>query len=245
MDHREFRKFTTAIEQGAAGYKCIAQGIGLRTMCVKRLIGCVCLVLSLAVLPSVVKAQDAFTTTRDYVTQFYPLWFTYYQTSLGNSNRMVGPNRISPLYHYVVAINNDTVYASSFLDLSMEPVIVTVPSTPANYSVLILDRYCDIFHSAFPANTPGTYALYGPGFDPNKLPVTVTPVPLPFDYMTIIFRADRFKTVNGVETDLTADGETFRRNMSTMPLCSYLGYSCLAGVPLGGPTRIVPEVEFA
>ena len=210
----------------------------------KRFFACLLLVLSLAVLPAAVKAQDAFTTTQNYVSQFYPLWFTYYQTSLGTANRLAGPNRISPLYHYVVAINNDTIYASSFLDLSMEPVIMTIPSTPANYSVLTLDRYCDIFHSALPANTPGTYALYGPGFDPNNLPTTVTPVPLPFNYMTIIFRADRFKLVNGVEQDMSTEADTFRRGMSTMPLCAYLGQSCPAGVPLGGPTRIVPEIEF-
>jgi len=151
------------------------------------------LVLSLAVLPSRAKAQDdPFTTTRDYVSQFYPLWFTYYQTSFGTPNRMVGPNRISPLYHYVVAINDDTLYASSFLDLSKQPLIVTVPSTPANYSVLTLDRYCDIF-PGIPNNVPGTYALYGPDLDPNKLPTTVIPVSLPFNYMTIIFRADKFK----------------------------------------------------
>jgi hypothetical protein len=210
---------------------------------VKRFFVCLLLVLSLAVL---LPAQDdPFATTRDYVSQFYPLWFTYYQTSLGTPNRMVGPNRISPIYHYVVAINDDTVYASSFLDLSMEPVIVTIPQTEANYSVLTLDRYCDIFHSALPANKAGTYALYGPDFDPNNLPTTVTPVPLPFNYMTIIFRADKFTKKGEHYVDMTAEADDFRRGMSTMPLCAYLGQSCPAGVPLGGPTRIVPEIEFA
>lgn len=246
MNHRSFRQFTTATPRGLmAGYKSVARGIGSKEVCVRRFFVYFLLVLSLAVLPSCVKAQDAFTTTRDYVSQFYPLWFTYYQTSLGTPNRMVGPNKISPIYHYVVAINNDTVYASSFLDLSMEPVILTIPSTPVNYSVLTLDRYCDIFHSELPANTPGTYALYGPGFDPNNLPITVTPVPLPFNYMALIFRADRFKLVNGVEQDVTTEADTFRRGMSTMPLCAYLSRSCPAGVPLGGPTKIVPEIEFA
>ena len=213
----------------------------------KRIFGCLLLGLSLAVFPTGVKAQDAFTTTRDYVSQFYPLWFTYYQTSFGSANRLAGPNRISPLYHYVVAINNDTIYASSFLDLSTGPVVLTIPSTPANYSVLTLDRYNDIFdsHSALPANTSGTYVLYGPGFDPNSLPKTVTPVPLPFNYMTLIFRADRFKRVNDVEQDLTTEADTFRRAMSTMPLCAFLGQNCPAGVPSGGPTRIVPEIAFA
>ncbi|HEX4769387.1 MAG TPA: DUF1214 domain-containing protein [Bryobacteraceae bacterium] len=227
-----------------AGCKSVAQDIGSKQLGGKRGFVYLVLVLSLAVMPAGVKAQDVFTTTRDYVSQFYPLWFTYYQTSFGTPNRMVGPNKISPIYHYVVAINNDTVYASSFLDLSMEPVIVTIPWTPVNYSVLLLDRYCDIFHSALPANKAGTYALYGPGFDPSKLPDTVTPVPLPFNYMALIFRADRFKLVNDVEEDVTTEADTFRRGMSTMPLCAYLGQSCPPGVPAGGPTKIVPEIEF-
>jgi hypothetical protein len=214
----------------------------------KRFFACFLLVLSLALLAAGAKAaaptKDEFATTRDYVSQFYPLWFTYYQTSLGTPNRMVGPDKISPIYHYVVAINNDTVYASSFLDLSMEPLIVTIPSTTANYSVLTLDRYCDIV-PGIPNNEPGTYALYGPDFNPNNLPTTVIPVSLPFNYMTIIFRADKF-TKKGVDyVDMTAAAETFRRGLSTMPLCTYLGQNCPAGVPLGGPTRIVPEIEFA
>jgi hypothetical protein len=215
--------------------------IPVKEVCVKRFFACLLLVLSLTVLPAGGKAQDdPFTTTRDYVSQFYPLWFTYYQASLGTPNRMVGPDKVSPIYHVVVAINVDTLYASSFLDLSMEPVIVTIPSTPANYSVLTLDRYCDIF-PGIPNNIPGTYALYGPDFDANNLPPTVTPVPLPFNYMTIIFRADKF--TKGVDT--TAAADAFRRGLSTMPLCAYLGQSCPAGVPSGGPTLILPEIAFS
>ena len=201
--------------------------IAVKEVCVKRFFACLLLVLSLTVLPAGAKAQDdPFTTTRDYVSQFYALWFTYYQSSLGTPNRMVGPDKVTPIYHVVVAINVDTLYASSFLDLSMEPVIVTIPSTPANYSVLTLDRYCDIF-PGIPNNIPGTYALYGPDFDANNLPPTVNPVPLPFNYMTIIFRADKF--TKGVDT--TAAADAFRRGLSTMPLCAYLGQSCPAGVP--------------
>ncbi len=63
--------------------------------------------------------DDPVTTTLNYVAQFYPLWFTYYQSQFASTNRLVGPNRISPLYQIVVAINNDTLYASTFLDLSL------------------------------------------------------------------------------------------------------------------------------
>jgi len=206
---------------------------------VKRFFACLLLVLLLTVLSTGVRAQDdPFTTTRDYVSQFYPVWFTFYQTFLGTPNRLVGPNRISPIYHYVVAINDDTLYASSFLDLSMEPVIVTIQSTPANYSVLTLDPYCDI-SPGIPNNIPGTYALYGPDFDRNNLPPTVTPVALPFNYMTIIFRADKFSKDN---VDQTADADAFRRGLSTMPLCAYLHQNCPNGVPSGGSTQILPEI---
>jgi hypothetical protein len=250
MNRRDFLKSTTAIrgEGLTADYKIARPGHQLTEACVKCFFACLLLVLSLAVLPAGAKAQDAFTTTRDYVSQFYPLWFTYYQTSLGTPNLLVGPNKISPIYHYVVAINNDTVYASSFLDLSMGPVILTIPKTPANYSVLILDRYCDIFHSqALLNNKPGTYALYGPDFDPNNLPTDVIAVSLPFNYMAIIFRADKFKKV-GVDTyvDTTQDADTFRRGMCAMPLSAYPNQSCAAGVPPGPYfTKIVPEIEFA
>jgi hypothetical protein len=184
---------------------------------------------------------DAFQTTLKYVSQFYPLWFTYNQAGISTPNQIGGPVRVSPLYHFVVAINDDTRYASSFLDFSMEPVILQIPSTSTNYSVLTLDGYCDVFHSAILANTPGTYALYGPGFDPSSLPTTVTPVPLPFNYMTIIFRADRFN--NGI--DMTVEADAFRRGLSTEPLCAYLGQRCPAGVPPGGPAVILPEIAFS
>jgi Protein of unknown function (DUF1254) len=92
----------------------------------------------------IVSELSAFDTTVAYVAQFYPLWFTYYQSRLGNRgrNHLVGPNRISPIYHVVVAINVDTLYVSSYLDLAAQPVILTIPPTPqfpsTSYSILML-----------------------------------------------------------------------------------------------------------
>ena len=59
--------------------------------------------------PGAVSQLSPFNTTVAYVVQFYPLWFTYYQSLLATPNRLAGPNRISPIYHYVVAINVDTL----------------------------------------------------------------------------------------------------------------------------------------
>ncbi|HET9212603.1 MAG TPA: DUF1254 domain-containing protein [Thermoanaerobaculia bacterium] len=48
--------------------------------------------------------------------------------------------------------------------LAAEAVVLTVPSTKTTYSILTLDPYCDIFDSGIPKQTPGTYALTGPGY---------------------------------------------------------------------------------
>ena len=103
----------------------------------------------------------------------------------------MGPDRVTPIYNSVVLINVDTVYASAFLDLRAGPVVLTVPETPVNYSILLLDPYGDIFQTALQPNTPGVYALTGPGFS-GALPPGVTPVTTLLNAMTLIFRADRY-----------------------------------------------------
>ena len=126
-------------------------------------------------------AAGAYTTTAAYVAQFYPLWFTYHQAQV--LNKLVGPEKVTPIYQAVVLINVDTIYASAFLDLTAGPVILTVPETPANYSILLLDPYGDIFGTTLQPNTPGVYALTGPGFS-GALPPGVTRVAMPLNAMT-------------------------------------------------------------
>src|SRR6185312_13396165 len=92
---------------------------------------------AIAAKPDAIARLSAFDTTVAYVVQFYPLWFTYYQRLLPRPNSLAGPDRVSPIYHYVVAINVDTVYASTYLDLA-EPVILTIPETAVTYSILML-----------------------------------------------------------------------------------------------------------
>jgi hypothetical protein len=53
-----------------------------------------------------------------------------------------------------VAINDDTLYATSPIDLTGGPVIVTVPGTRRGsfaYSVLLLDPYGNIYPSGIPS----------------------------------------------------------------------------------------------
>jgi hypothetical protein len=173
----------------------------------------------------IVSQLSSFNTTLAYVVQFYPLWFTYYQSLLPSPNRLAGPNRISPIYHYVVAINVDTLYASSYLDLTAQPVILTIPSTTVRYSILMLDPYGDIFDAGIPPQTAGTFALTGPGFT-GTLPAEVTPIAMPLDFSTLIFRADKFSPAG---EDQTQEAQAFRTSLKTG----------------GTMTKIVPEIFLA
>ncbi len=186
----------------------------------------------------------AYKTTLQYVIQFYPLWFTYYQSVIGSVNRLIGPNRISPIYKSVVAINDDTLYASTFVDVAAQPVILTIPSTTATYSILTLDPYGNIFDSGIPAATPGTFGLTGPGFT-GTLPQGVTPIALPLDFQMLIFRADKYSVTNEDETD---EAEQFRRSLTMQTLCRYLDEPCPDGPPNdrgGDATLILPEAAFS
>jgi hypothetical protein len=188
---------------------------------------------------AIVPQLSPFDTTVAYVVQFYPLWFTYYQSQLAflRRNQLVGPDRISPIYHYVVAINVDTLYASSYLDLTDEPVILTIPATTVRYSILMLDPYGDVFAGSppIPPQTAGTFALTGPGFT-GTLPANATPIAMPLDFSALIFRADKF---SGTE-DQTKQAEAFRTSLRSQMLSDYL-----KSPNRGGKTKIVPEILFA
>jgi hypothetical protein len=70
-------------------------------------------------------------TTREYVTHFYPRWFTYSQAQPAPVDRLTMPRRITPLYHTVVAINDDTFYAAAFVDIAGS--CSSASSTPVRY----------------------------------------------------------------------------------------------------------------
>jgi hypothetical protein len=191
--------------------------------------------------------RDELVTTAAYVTTFYPLWFTFYQRQVASVNRLVGPTNVTALYQIVVAINDDTLYASTFFDLT-EPVILTIPTTVASYSVLTLDAFGNVFESGIPSHHPTdlplpttTYALYGPDFT-GTAPPGVTAIVMPVNYGTVIFRADKFSP-SGQDQQTIAN--QFRASLFTQPLCAYLGNVCPSGIPPGGQALILPEAAFS
>jgi hypothetical protein len=50
---------------------------------------------------------------------------------------LAGPVRISPIYHFVVAVNDDTLYASAFGNVAQQPLVVTIPTASVTYSELV------------------------------------------------------------------------------------------------------------
>ena len=177
--------------------------------------------------------RTAYQITVSYVKRFYPLWFTYKQWNL-TMNKFVGPRIMGPIYHLVVAPNDDTLYVSTPMNLTDEPVIVTIPSTTDTYSLFTADAYGDVFNTAIPANTAGVYGLTGPDWT-GMLPQGVTQIPVPFNYSSWIIRADRFSPDGKNEI---AEANRFRSTLQAETLSAYLAN------PNGGRARIVSVAYF-
>ncbi len=174
-------------------------------------------------------------TTKAYVEHFYPLWFNYYQSAVTTINRLAGPDEITPLYHIVVAINDDTVYVSTFLNLHTEPVVLTVPSTQTTYSVLTLDPYGNIFDTGITEAGAQTFALFGPEWT-GTLPKNLVAIHYPLDFTTLIFRVDRYSPSGEDQTNLA---DTFRRSLLLATWSEYMAD------PSAGATSIFPAALTA
>jgi hypothetical protein len=177
---------------------------------------------------------DPYLTAQDYAIRFFPRWLTWTQSESAG-NQLEGPNGMGPQFKQIVAVNDDTIYAGAFLDLSGGPLVLTIPPYDNTYSILQLDVFGNIFTNQLaPDPNGGIYALVGPGFT-GKLPAGVTRVDLPYASAEMFIRADKYSSsgVNQIEA-----ATSFRAALQLQTLSDW------EADPSGGQTLVLPLAAF-
>lgn len=186
----------------------------------------------------------------EYTVRFYPRFFTWMQSQINSenslrqgaeeniANRLTGPLGMGPEYKVVVAINDDTIYAEAFLDVSDGPVILTIPAYPNKYSILQLDVYGNIFSTALssaPPSAGGVYAFVASDYS-GTLPENATRIDMPYPVTTIAIRTDKYSSTG---EDLIDAASEFRSSLRLQTLDKY--------DPSGesGRTLVLPLFFFA
>lgn len=185
--------------------------------------------------PGAPAAEPYYSVAQNYTIRYYPRFLTYFQQSLSGVNRIAGPNRVGPLYGFVVSINVDTIYASFYLDVSQGPQIFTIPKTGVTYSLLTLDVFGDVFNTNIQPQTAGTYGLVPAGWK-GKLPPGVTKIEVPYPVTTWIIRADKYSSTNQNQVN---QATAFRASLRLASLPAY------ENDPSAGATTILPQAVFA
>ena len=157
--------------------------------------------------------QEAYAIGVDAYLYFYPLVtmdITRKQlTNVESGKGLAGPmNSFANISEYppadmkvVVRPNFDTLYSSGWLDITKEPVIVSVPDTGGRYYLLpMLDMWTDVFASPGWRTTgteAGNFIVFPPGWRPDlrdrlieefKLPKDTQRIDAPTPYVWIIGR---------------------------------------------------------
>ncbi|KAI8102801.1 hypothetical protein M9434_005594 [Picochlorum sp. BPE23] len=166
-----------------------------------------------------------FAIAKDYVITFWPLWLSVKQWEKFPTNSLFGPDEITPEFHSVVAINVDTLYGATIVDLSKGPLVLTVPDTDVGYSVILADSFGTYLdtgdlknHKAGEYGGGGTYLLKGPmaGEAPGGGGYDV--VNVPYNHTMLIFRAD-VSLPDG--TSILEKTNAFRRGLKLANLTEY------------------------
>lgn len=194
--------------------------------------------------------HEGFDVAYEYTVRFYPRFFSWTQFKINSDNsqgqtsganyenRLTGPLGMGPEYKVVVAINDDTIYAEAFLDVSNGPVILTIPAYANSYSILQLDVYGNILSTALSSNPPSQGGIYGfvESGSHDNLPEGVIRVEMPYSFTTIAIRTDKYSSTN--ENHIAA-ANAFRSKLMMQTLADYEQNS------EGGHTLVLPLFFFS
>ncbi len=127
----------------------------------------------------------------------------------------------------VVRLNFDTLYSVAWLDLTKEPMIVSVPDTGGRYYLLpMLDMWTDVFASPGWRTTgtqAQTYIILPPGWRPDLRDLLIEEFKLPKDTQRIDAPTPYIWVIGRIKTDGPQDYDAVRKiqaGLKITPLAS-------------------------
>ena len=133
----------------------------------------------------------------------------------GPMNTFTHVRRFPPAdFRDVVRPNFDTLYSIAWLDLSKEPMVVTVPDTQGRHYLLpMLDMWTDVFASPGKRTTgtgAGSFVIVPPGWQ-GKIPQGAQRIDAPTPYVWIIGRTQTNGSKDYAAVNQVQDGYTVAR----------------------------------
>ena len=168
----------------------------------------------------------------EYTVRFWPRFMTYLQWQGPEIDGGEGPlpiNTLSaaerpmgPEFKAIVAINVDTLYAGGTLDLTKEPVILTLPKYDYVYSIIQVDGFGTVMtNNLEPVADGAMYALCGPDYL-GLFPLGVIPVRMTVNWSLLAIRADKYFLSDDQYIDMENEADAFRLSLRLSPLSEWV-----------------------